>query len=155
MCDMMVEGIVFDWSIECCLLSILFMEKGVIEELIFGEDFWGFLFLDVIELGEWDFFLFFFWEGGYFFESIEFMLNLSICFWVGGDDDDDVIVDDFGDGCDDDIFCGVFFVWEFEFVFEFVGFSLLKVELELVDSVMGCILVGEICFIVLVIVFVI
>lgn len=122
------------------------MEKGVIEELIFGEDSRGLSSSDVTESGERDLSLLPSREGGHFSESIESTLNLSTCFWAGGDDDDDVTVDDFGDGCDDDIFCGAFSVWESEFVSEFVGLSLLKAELELADSATGCILAGEICF---------
>lgn len=116
------------------------MEKGVMEELILGEDSRGLSSSDVTESGERDLSLLSSLEGGHFSESIESTLNLSTCFWAGGDDDD-VTVDDFGD----DIFCGAFSVWESEFVSEFDGLSLLKAELELADSATGCILAGEIC----------
>lgn len=116
------------------------MEKGVMEELILGEDSRGLSSSDVTESGERDLSLLSSLEGGHFSESIESTLNLSTCFWAGGDDDD-VAVDDFGD----DIFCGAFSVWESEFVSEFDGLSLLKAELELADSATGCILAGEIC----------
>lgn len=122
------------------------MEKEVIEELIFGEDSRGLSSSDVTESGERDLSLLSSREGGHFSESIESTLNLSTCFWAGGDDDDDETVDDFGDGCDDDMFSGAFSVWEYEFASEFVGLSLLKAELELADSATGCILAGEICF---------
>lgn len=117
------------------------MEKGVMEELILGEDSRGLSSSDVTESGERDLSLLSSLEGGHFSESIESTLNLSTCFWAGGDDDD-VTVDDFGD----DIFCGAFSVWESEFVSEFDGLSLLKAELELADSATGCILAGEICY---------
>lgn len=116
------------------------MEKGVMEELILGEDSRGLSSSDVTESGERDLSLLSSLQGGHFSESIESTLNLSTCFWAGGDDDD-VTVDDFGD----DIFCGAFSVWESEFVSEFDGLSLLKAELELADSATGCILAGEIC----------
>lgn len=117
------------------------MEKGVMEELILGEDSRWLSSSDVTESGERDLSLLSSLEGGHFSESIESTLNLSTCFWAGGDDDD-VTVDDFGD----DIFCGAFSVWESEFVSEFDGLSLLKAELELADSATGCILAGEICY---------
>lgn len=77
---MMAEGTASDRSIECCLLSIPSMEKGVIEELIFGEDSRGLSSSDVTESGERDLSLLSSREGGHFSESIESTLNLSTCF---------------------------------------------------------------------------
>ena len=118
------------------------MEKGVIELLILGDVSRGLSSSDVIESGERDLSLTSSLEAGHFSESMESTLNLSTCFWAGGDDDE-VTVDDFGDDRDEDIFCGDFSVWESEFVSEFDGLSLLKAELVLVVNATGCIFAAE------------